>query len=310
MIWIKRLFIALTLFVFSVLGVGVYLGYTYQDKAVPIILEQLNQYILTPVDVKDIQLSFLERFPQASLKLSEVTAMGSNPSHPNDTLFQLEEVYLTFNLIDWYKGNYVLNNVEAHNGHLHLNRTKQGSINYRFIDTALSTESAGTFRLDLNRIILDKVQIDYLDQLNGEHIQVDAHRFSAKGTFSDNQQTIALYGSSTIQHFKIGELDYLSNELVFIDAGLEFNPELDFYQISRGILKLKDTYELSLNGKIKGREIDLTATADNLSIEALPTLLPKTIAKPIQDLQGKGKVAVYTHIVRAKMKNFLAWLVI
>ncbi len=304
MIWIKRLFIALALIVLTALGIGVYLGYKYQDKAVPIIVEQLNQYVLTPVDVKDIQLSFIERFPQASLKLSQVTAMGSDATQPNDTLFHLDEIYLTFNLIDWYKGDYVLNNVEAHNGYLHLNRTKQGSINYRFIDTALSATSTGTFQLDLNRILLNQVQVDYYDQLNGEHIQIDAHRFSAKGTFTDNQQIVALYGSSTIHQFRIGELNYLSNELVSIDAGLEFNPELDFYQISRGILKLKDTYELTLNGKIKGREIDLTASANHLSIEALPTLLPQAIVKPIQDLQGKGSVAVYTHIARTENEEF------
>jgi len=303
MIWIKRLFIALTLIGLTALGAGVYLGYKYQDKAVPVIVDQLNQYLLTPVDVGDIQLSFIERFPQASLKLSDVTAMGSDAAVKADTLFHLKEVYLTFNLIDWYNGNYVLNHVEAHNGFLHLNKRKNGAINYRFIDTSLTTQSTGTFQLDLNRILLEQVRVAYVDDFNHEHFDIEAHRFSAKGSFSDQQQAVALYGSSTIHHFQIGELNYLAGERVFIDAGLEFNPDLDFYQISRGILKLKDTYELTLNGKIKGREIDLIASAESLDIEALPTLLPGAIAKPIADLQGRGSISVTTQISRGEQEE-------
>ena len=299
MIWIKRLFIALVLIGISALGVGVYLGYKYQNQAVPVIVAQLNQYLLTPVDVKDIQLSFIERFPQASLKLSDVTAMGSNPSKEADTLFHLQEVYLTFDLIDWYNGDYVLNHLEAHNGFLHLSKSKNGVINYRFIDTSLSTQSSGAFKLDLNRILLEQVRVSYVDDFNQEQFDIEAHRFSAKGSFSHQNQAVALYGSSTIHQFLIGELNYLASEQVFIDAGLEFNPDQDFYQISRGILRLKETYELTLNGKIKGREIDLTASAKALDIEALPTLLPALIAKPITDLNGKGAISVVTQIKRA-----------
>lgn len=288
--WLKR--ILSVFFVLSVLflGTGVFLGYKYQDKAVPFVIEQINRYIITPVSVEKVELSFLERFPMANVKLSGVVAKSSNPQSEHDTLFALDQVHLSFNLLKLYRGEYLLNKVELHNGYVALHKAKNGEINYRFIADTDTVSTSAQFSIDLSDIRLKNVHVIYLDDVNLQDVRVRAEKFSAKGQLSNNTQSFALYGLGLIEQLKVGEDEYIKQERIFLDAGLELDNENSYYQISRGKLKLRENYGLDITGTFGKETWQLKALANNIDLEALPAMLPAYISQPIADLRGSGKL--------------------
>ncbi len=287
---LKRIFAALFVLGALFVGTGAYVGYKYQDKAVPFVIEQVNRYIITPVSVERVELSFLERFPMANVKLSGVVAKSSNPESIHDTLFALDHIHLSFNLLKLYKGEYILNKVELHNGEVALHQDIHGKINYKFIADADTVSTSAHFKVDLSDILLKNVRVHYQDDINQQDIRVKADKFTAKGSFSSNAQTIALFGSGVIEQLKIKEDYYVNQEAIFLDAGLELDNNNSFYQISRGKLRLRENYNLDITGTFGKETWQLTALANNIDLEALPAMLPAYITKPIQDLRGSGKL--------------------
>lgn len=302
--WLKRISLALLIVLLTGVGAATYLAYKYQDKAVPFIVAELNNYLITPIQVGEIKLSFIERFPQASIKFQDVTAFGSNPARQNDTLFHVGEVYLTFSLIQFYNGVYDLNYVEAHDGKVNLHTDAKGTVNFEFLKQTDEVTSTSEFQINLEEIILDNVDVRFQDDRFEEDIHILADRFTAKGRFSNSEHQVALYGSGLIHRIKISDLTYLKEEPVFLDAGMEMNPDKGFYRISRGKMELRNAYTLDVEGEFHNREIELKASAKGLDVEVLPALLPADIAEPITDLKGKGKLAATISIIRDEFSPY------
>ena len=88
--------------------VGVFLltaglaGYFYfnQEKIVEILIKEVNKQINTQIDVKEVSMSFFERFPYVSVKFDQVTVHGSrkNDQMPKDTLVTAQNIYFDLDI--------------------------------------------------------------------------------------------------------------------------------------------------------------------------------------------------------------------
>ena len=69
------------------------LGRIYEDKITQYVVSGFNKQISTKAEVRDVKLSFLKKFPDASLELKDVVILSLQ--HP-DTLLQAKKLYLRF----------------------------------------------------------------------------------------------------------------------------------------------------------------------------------------------------------------------
>jgi len=98
-------------------------SFLLKDKVGFIILKSLNKNLSTKLEVGSFKLSFLKKFPKASLELKNVlvhSSPGFNSASfkgiNTDTLLSARYVSLEFRLIDVLKGIYNIESISARSG--------------------------------------------------------------------------------------------------------------------------------------------------------------------------------------------------
>ncbi len=108
-----------------------YLAKKFEPEVKDAIVYELNQHLNVPVDVEDINLSLLQKFPYASLRFSNVVipeAVSNNP----DTLIFIEDLYLQIGLLDFLSKNYKVSEAEINRGFFDMQIFEDGSDNFHF----------------------------------------------------------------------------------------------------------------------------------------------------------------------------------
>lgn len=287
MVWLKRIAIAFSILLVLTLSVGTWMGWHYRDRFVPIAIQQLNTYLATPIHVESIEFSFLERFPHASIRLNKVSAKGSNPNLPNDTLFYFEKVYLSFNTFDLYYGRYTLQSLEANTGFWHMQVDENGFENYRFLKSQSDTSSSN-FTIDLERVKFVETHFSTQDKRFGQNVDFQIYSAIAKGHFSNEESNTALFGDFWVNQISISGENYMHNEALGIDAGLEFNLETGFYRLSRGKITLRDKYKADVWAQFSPGEYVLKLNSEKIDLQALRSLLPQSLLGENSTIQLGG----------------------
>src|SRR5512133_2685497 len=128
------------LFAVFILTVSIILflaSFLLKDKVGEIILRSLNKNISTKLEVASYRLSFLKKFPKASLELKDVL-VHSSPGFNSaafkgintDTLLSARNVSLEFSLTDIIKGIYTIERISAKTGKANFFTDSLGHVNY------------------------------------------------------------------------------------------------------------------------------------------------------------------------------------
>jgi len=131
---IIKVFAILTIAVTVTLFTGAFL---LQDKVAGYILKSLNKNLATKFSFESVRLSFIKKFPLASLDLENIVVLSS-PGFDrtcfgginSDTLLTAETVSLDFNITDIINGIYNIEKIGLKNGSLQLYSDTSGFVNY------------------------------------------------------------------------------------------------------------------------------------------------------------------------------------
>jgi hypothetical protein len=108
-----------------------FLAKKFEPEVKDAIFYELNQYLNVPVDVEDINLSLLQKFPYASLRFSHVVIPEAVSNDP-DTLIFIEDLYLQIGLLDFLSKNYKVSEAEINSGFFDMKIFEDGTDNFHF----------------------------------------------------------------------------------------------------------------------------------------------------------------------------------
>ena len=138
-----------------------------QDKVAEIVLKSLNRNLSTKLDVGSVRLSFLRRFPKASLELKDVLVHSSPsfvrskfPGINTDTLFAAKTVSVEFKITDIINGNYTIESLGAKEGKMNFFTDPSGFVNYDISFNKETTENE-EFTIALEKINLSEIKAYY-----------------------------------------------------------------------------------------------------------------------------------------------------
>ena len=274
-------------------------SFLLQDKVAGIILKSLNKNISTKLDFGSFRLSFLRKFPNASLELKNVlihSAANFNSAGfsgiNTDTLLSAGYVSVEFSITDIIKGTYIIKRVAASDGTMNLFTDTAGLVNYAF---SVNTNSSSDFTIDIKRINLTDIKTCYNNLsskllINGNiksgiiksKISADSISF---GAMAEMQITQFQYSDIRIIHPLNAELDlaFLSSE----QAGLFFR---------EGGLTI-DGSEFRLKGAISSSNIyDLNISGKNIDIANISNYMPEKYHKLFSDYNPSGKIYINSSI--------------
>ena len=254
-------------------------SFVMQDTIASIILRSLNKNISTKYEFKSVRLSFLKKFPNASLDLKNVF-VHSSPGFDKtcfkgintDTLLYAESATVEFSLTDVIRGIYDIDRIGVKGGRLNLYTDTSGAVNYE-ISVENDNDSTGNFILNLERVNVSGVNATYND--------LDA-KLLIKG-YVENGRLKSRITGAYIDFTAEGEfrIDLFRLYNFAISKSIEAVSDLKLFSSDKGILFRKSTlkvddYIINLSGSISSDDVyDLAISCDKIDVSAIKNYLPE-----------------------------------
>ena len=184
---------------------GLFIGFLFwkQDQIKAMVIDSLNENLNGEISVAQASIS-LRKFPMAAIELGQVLAKGSNDL--NDTLFQVESLFLEFKMWDVFGDQIPLQALSLENGDLHL--VQLGRVNNWSIFKSGESEN-GDFELSIAALHFVDIRFDYRKD-NDLYVKAYATEASAKGQFSSNNWGLLLSIDGYADAVEMENVAYLS----------------------------------------------------------------------------------------------------
>jgi hypothetical protein len=263
-----------------------------QDKVAIIILNTLNQNISTKLDVGSFRLSFLKRFPKASLELKNVLIHSSStfnkkdfPGHNTDTLLSAKNLSVEFSITDIINGNYDINSIGARSGKINLLVDSVGNINYDISSKNYEPDSGNT-TINLRKIILNNFLIHYSNAATSLYISGLAKNETIKSRISGENIDFTTEADLIIYRFHLFNLNITKAIPSRINLSLQSNK--DGIRFKKGSLNI-DNYQFGVTGTISAQEnLNLNITGNNINISKVLRYFPDQYYNMIPDYNPSG----------------------
>ena len=291
---IKRIFWILSLIVLLIIGSGLLLAYIYEGEVKQYVVEQINKQTKVKIKVEKIDLSFLRRFPMASLQfhnveIEEVIKGGANPG----LLLKSDNIFLKFSVIDIIQNKFVLKNMEISGAQLNLVVFEDGSDNFHILD--VSSSDSSDFFLELDKVLLSKSILHYTNYASKQTLDLDVHNIAFSGIFSPSKFSINLSGSTQIRKYSSESYTLLNHKNLDFDIDLAIDPASHKYLINKGDVTY-NKIPLAISGDIEkpeqGVKLNLKLHSQSLSLAQLKSSLPSTYQQKFKDYSLQGLMQI------------------
>jgi len=279
-------------------------SFLLKDKVGFIILRSLNKNLSTRLDVGSYKLSFLRKFPRASLELKDVLVHSSPDFNSRafrgintDTLLAARFVSVEFKITDIIKGIYTIDRIGVRLGKANFFTDTTGHVNYNIYLKNSSADGVETL-IDLKRI--DITDIDaYYNSLSAHLIIAGSiNKGKLKSKITGNNIDFTAGTEIQIKRFQLYNFSTdkaiparLDMDLVSSKSGIRFR---------KGTLYI-DNYSMEIEGNVSSDNfLDLNLTGHNLDISLIRKYLPEKFLKLVSDYDPSGII-----IASSKIKGFL-----
>jgi hypothetical protein len=294
---IIKLFTAL---LFTVLIILLSASFLLKDKVGIIILKSFNRNLSTKLDVGSYRLSFLNKFPKASLELKDVLVHSSPDFDRNafqgsntDTLLTARSVAMEFRITDILKGIYNIDRISARSGKAYFFIDTTGHVNYNI---SVKNKGSGNneITIDLERINLTDIDAFYNNLSTHLVINGAIKNGRLKSRITGDNIDFTATAQMEIKHFKLN--NFIISKSIVAKLDLVLQSSKSGFRFRKGILHI-DNYDLGLQGTVSSENIlDLNLTGHNLDISRIRGYLPEKFLKIIAEYDPSGVIIVDSKI--------------
>lgn len=309
---LKKILITLAILAGLAGGIGVFIGYYYEDTVKKIIVEQLNKQLNCKVEVKDIDFTVFARFPFASVHFSDVRIYDAyadtvayekfSPHHLkkwksagfayDSLLLSARDVYLQMSVWDLIFGQYHVRRVEVDDALLQLKIFPNGADNYHLLKPSVDTTGSDNFKLDLQKLTLSNVDCRYMDFPARQDYAMVARKASLKGEFMKDNYELEIEGALAVDRIKSYGTNYFHAENTFLNLALQVDQLKETVTFSRGEVSVGDL-EFFLKGYVaygdNRKELELNMDGSQLSLQDFLDALPAVWQEKVRDFKGDGR---------------------
>lgn len=271
------------LLLFIVTGAGI--TYFYSDKVEAIVTEALNKQLQRPVNFKNLEFSFFNKFPKASIEISSVEVQGL--SSEDEPFIQADQLFLSFDLWTLLGEDIVINEISIENATVNVEVKKDGTVNYQIFKDAESSEKKGV--LNLEEVNLLNVKVNYLDAQNSNNLKLHSYNSVVELSLSD-QQKIGCSWDGMLTKIQLGNTVYenvpLEAKLIANVADSVASYEMIDGKINKAVVQIQGEYD-----RISGKN-DIRFGLKTSSIENLSPFLATDLRTDLKAITHLGELNV------------------
>ena len=295
---IKIIALGILIAIFSLLLIGVGILFFYKNEIVHVIINELNKKIDTQITVEKTDFTLIKSFPNAAIhfyniEIASSKKFSSEKNTPN--LLEAKKLSIHFNLYQLLFKKYIINGIRLEEAKINILTNAKGESNYKFWkDDTTSTNS--DFQSNLNRIILKKVQVQFVDYKTNTIIKSYISSLAVKGNIDNKEIDISINLIANNSSYKQNKTTYNFNNKLFISTNLSKignlltckDIKLEYKQIKIEGNASSDTKGYQLKAKIgKTKILDLENLLKELDLYELKNSNGEIDAT--FDLEGKYK---------------------
>lgn len=281
---IKRIFISLILLFILVFGSIISYVYWKQDDIEQMVISEISLQLKSDILIEDVSISAIKSFPFVSLTLDNLTAFDA---FQTDTLCQIDQLSVSFNALDLYHQNYIIQNLNIKNGKAVIYYIDSVA-NYEIWYSDSTSNSKSELEIGLENITLDNFTIEY--RSGNMTSSIHSHESKIELALDGINIEMKLKGQLTNNQFLYDNTSYLANQPINLEAdmlmdslGMSVRSEVEVAQIPL-------TLDVSTNDQFTKVSIN-TSTIDLASVF---DLIPKTYLTSIEpyDIDGKSQLSI------------------
>jgi hypothetical protein len=269
--WTKYIAVFIGISVSLIVGTLVIITSFYEDEIKKYAIDELNSHLKSKVDVKSIDLTILDNFPQISLKFKDV--LIADDFDENDSLFYSEYFYLSFDLLDVLNKKYNVKQISSYNAYVNLKVNDKGHDNFN-IWKSDTIENSNNIKFTLSRLRFDKLRLKYSNVINAQSYSFNTENIILSGNFNKNIFTLTAISDLQIETFSSSNIEYLNNKQAEIDVKLKIDNEKDIYSIIKASVII-EKLNFDLVGDYKNKKaptINIDIKGNNINIASLPSI--------------------------------------
>jgi len=275
--------------VIALASVSYYLAKKYEPEVTRAIVGELNKHLVAEVSVEDINLSLTQRFPYASLRMSNVVIPETgNTAHEGDTLIFVKDLYLQIGLLDFFKKDYTITDAEVNTGFFKMKYDQNGNENFRFWKSQEDSTAAGS--LSIRNVYFDEFEysLKKADELEIDVLFSSAH---AQGNFGKEIFDIQLDMDCNITQLTSNNTLFYENENMEGDLTLHIDNPMKNYAFSSKTLEIAgESY--SIDGTFNNQNIaqwNLELNTKGADLQRALHLLPLELRKAMNNYDFSGE---------------------
>lgn len=270
-------------------------AFLMQDKVSDIILASLNRNLSTKLETGSMKLSFLRKFPRASVELRNAVVHSSPgfrktdfSGQNTDTLIFARSIFVEFRPAGVLTGNYRIEEIGAKSGFINFLIDASGKVNYKI--SSGENKGGNEFKMDLRKINLHEMNASYINLSN---------KFRISGVINNGRLKSRIAGSN-VDFTAVTEMqiDSFSIFKTTITRPLQTSLELELQSTGEGIrfskssLKI-DNYDFSIEGTISSEDVyDLDIKGNNVDLSKIGRWLPEKYAATASDYDPAGVLEI------------------
>ena len=281
---------------------GGIVSYFFKDEVIGFVIENINKYVTSRIQVKSAHFSVFHNFPYATVEFRHVTmspaknfdTLSFEPEHSRNLLVA-ESVFAEMNLFRLLTGDYSISRIEVYNGNINLLTDKNNRHN--FIFWKIPEESTGEGApIELQNVTLRNVDVYYGHRQSNTVVALHANQAQLSGKFSSLQYSMSADWQGSVRLFS------LDGDIFVRDKTLELSGKLDVdnntFTIRRSDLHLAKVKTIVSGSFSTGDELVLDLLVENNQVDyaSLVSMLPETYKQTLHNYPGKGNVNFSTSI--------------
>lgn len=291
-------------FILTVSIILISASFLLKDKVGFIILRSLNKNLSTKLEVGSFKLSFLKKFPKASLDLKNVLVHSSPDFNSSafkgintDTLLSARTVSLEFRLTDIFKGIYNIESISARNGKANFFTDSTGHVNYN-ISVKSNTSGGEGITIDLRKINVSGIAA-YYNSLSA-HLIIGGIINNGKMKSRISGNIIDFIAGTDLQINSFRLFNFRTDKSIPAKLEVNLQSSKSGIRFRKGTLYI-DNFDLGIAGLISSDNfLDLDLTGHNLDIARIRNYLPEKYKRLVSDYDPSGIITA-----NSKIKGFL-----
>ena len=270
---IKYIISILALMILLVFGVLFSVIKLYDKEIKEIALKQINNQLISPMIIQDIELSAFNYFPAISLQFSNL--LIKDPLAKNDTLLFANNAFLNFDAYDLIKKKYIVRKLVLKNGSLAAKVSSDGKENFDVFISKDKSEN-NNFKFSLEQLTLIDFSVNYQNIPLSQEYDFTISDSKLKGQFSNQEYDLNILSSMTVNKFDLEGVNYISSKNANTEIILQVKNDPFSLVIKKGKLKIADM-NFFLEGDYKSSKkdmINLNIKGNQIQISEIFSILP------------------------------------